>query len=508
MNNKKEHCNKERRRFFSNRVYQHFGAFFVLWSFAMWVTAQTDYHPNERFINTTITVIDTAQAERLFQPIRDSLLIDYEKGKAKLKRCQDLHSSNISKVKTKEEKDMLLQAYCYCWTNKQEIIAKIYGEKMRKKMFNNALLQSFFSPLPIMKSKDLTKDLITDDGHIRYEGEKITYNGQEIVVIDKDIIKGKLTPNVLLFLDTYNSFLADSIQTVYDNIELGWHQWSPSELPYKKVSQTVQNPYYRGNNYKDDKILNLVDRYQQGKGGDFFYEGTRTYKEDTYPTKFKYYIYTNHPQYKVDSEELDVYNTNGQLVYVNSLMRSDKNVFEEIKRVLFLRDYQNNKYGIKSQSKRTQEFLNRVLGQERGIEYFGYDKAIFSIGSAAMLSPLAALLGDSDLRKMSPQQRLSAVGDMQDWLHDTHGENFIKQLEQDHECDLGYIYMIERVSNISFRVVYIDSCSLKPSWCALIIFRTSTKPYTKTFSAELIAMPDNIPPIRDKDGILYKTIVY
>ena len=74
MNNKQKHYNKERRRHFSNCVGQCFGALFLLCLFSIKMAAQTDYHPNEKFIKTTENIIDVAKAERIFLSVRDSLL--------------------------------------------------------------------------------------------------------------------------------------------------------------------------------------------------------------------------------------------------------------------------------------------------------------------------------------------------------------------------------------------------------------------------------------------------
>ena len=98
------------------------------------------------------------------------------------------------------------------------------------------------------------------------------------------------------------------------------------------------------------------------------------------------------------------------------------------------------------------------------------------------------------------EEKEKAKADAEHWKNEyfrayADTQNLRKQLEKDHEYDFGYIYMIERVSNVGFRVVYLNKRTLQPSYCALITYKTSTKPYTKTFSAKLISMPKNIPSI-------------
>ena len=77
---------------------------------------------------------------------------------------------------------------------------------------------------------------------------------------------------------------------------------------------------------------------------------------------------------------------------------------------------------------------------------------------------------------------------------DQDGQNYVKQLELDHESEFEYIYMIERVSNVSFRVVYLNGL-LKPSHCAIVTYKTGAKPFSCEYSAKLIGMSANIPPV-------------
>lgn len=78
---------------------------------------------------------------------------------------------------------------------------------------------------------------------------------------------------------------------------------------------------------------------------------------------------------------------------------------------------------------------------------------------------------------------------------DSVGKKYIEQLEKDHAEEFGYVYMIVRLSNVSFQVVYINKETLEPSYCAVITYKTGEKPYTSTFSTKLINIPESIPPI-------------
>lgn len=427
--------------------------------------------PDKRTIPVTVSVIDTLEAERLFQPIKDSLLAISLIKINKQKRIQELLEPSPQQKKNKEKRK----------TNENTDIYHTSSSVSQKQETND------FYYSPTRKQVETSEDLAL-------LSEAYYYYPYKEDKIQKDVWKGKLTIKVVDCLNIYHRYLSEGIQTILSDVELGWRKCLPQAgvaFPRKEIIEMVNNPNYRGYHYRVADTMDMLERYQQRKGWEFLYEGTRIYKEDTYPIKFNYYIYNDAPQYKVDDNDLTVYNTNGQLVYVPSLTRKNTPVFVEIHRLVYFADYKKNKYNILSESEHTQKFLNRTLGEKGGIEKSAYLGAGVALVLAFSASPYAYFTGNS----LSPQQRGQMIDEFQKDYRDTAGENFINQLAKDHENEFGYIYMIERVSDVSFRVIYINSRNLKPSYCALITYRTGTKPFTKDFSVKLINVPTNIPPI-------------
>ena len=66
------------------------------------------------------------------------------------------------------------------------------------------------------------------------------------------------------------------------------------------------------------------------------------------------------------------------------------------------------------------------------------------------------------------------VGEMLRMMNDT-ALNFLDQLKKDHEEDFNYIYKIERLSNVSFRVKFVTK-DFKPR-CDVIISYYQVKPF-------------------------------
>jgi TonB family protein len=77
---------------------------------------------------------------------------------------------------------------------------------------------------------------------------------------------------------------------------------------------------------------------------------------------------------------------------------------------------------------------------------------------------------------------------------DEVGNNYIAQLKTDHKSEFGYIYEIKRLTPLSFRVVYLNSETLKPSYCAKVVYKTGEEAYSSQCSVQLESIPKNISP--------------
>ena len=219
------------------------------------------------------------------------------------------------------------------------------------------------------------------------------------------------------------------------------------------------NPFYRGYHYDDNSILDMLDEKQQIKGWEFLYSKDRKEMCKLYPFEFNYYIYDAAPNcmvsmYGYGKNFGNVYDKNGQLIYVPYLLRNNI-VLCEIEKLVFFKDYQNNKYDILSESSQVQKWIKIILSTKGRLEELKY--------------------------------RFYKTYDPTGW-------RYVKQLQLDHEDEFYRIYLIERLSNLSFRVVYINK-SLKPSHCAIISYTTGSKQFTTDVAVRLAAMPKNIPPV-------------
>ena len=433
-----------------------------------------DYLPQNLMVNGNISVIDTLKAKKMYEELREELRTDLNNGNEQLSRLTKLLSSTEKKIK--DEADLFLVNDAFSW------VKSSHSDLLKRKR-NNVII-----PLILSISYDVnqTKDITPQ--------------------IEKSIQSKKLTNHIKEILRVYQTYLTDSVIKL--NNKLSSDKWEQvvKPLPMKTINTNIFNPYYRGFNYYDSDLLDLVETEQQ-RTWDFIYSSNYEKKEDSYPQKKKYLSFDGYPQYKVTYYEDSytykviprfVYDTNGNLVYVASLTRNnDSAPFQEMRRLVYLRDYLNNKYGIKSQSKKTQNYLQLLLCRDNGFERT-HVEALASVFAAALTS---------DLRYMGDKGKKIANGALKNVnvYNDSDGKNYIAQLEKDHDSEFGSVYMIERLSNVSFRIVYLDT-QLKPSHCAIITYMTGDKPFTQELSGRLVSIPNNLPPLIDCSGEVYKNV--
>lgn len=384
---------------------------------------------DKAMIDITMNVIDTLEVERIFnEEKKPSIQVSIQELQSELKMIQSLYSKK--KLKTPEELDIALHAYEYYKTNK-----------------------GYYETDP-----DISYFL---EGKMRY---------------------------IYREMEKYERFLADSLEKEREKLEKGWKAClSEREIPYKEVTKNTRNWFYRGYNFSLPWFLDMLDITMQRadrKGHEFLNSKSQHHK-DLYPIEMEYDVYEAAPDYKARGG--CVYDGNGRLVSYPDLGRND-DAIRNIERLLYLRDYQNNKYNVKSASKNTQDYIKYVLSDKENLRITlrdfdkkpGYHPSI----DAKIDNALINMYGGVDFRTKREYK-------------DDDGDNFIKQVRKDHADELGYIYIIERITNLSFRVVYINKQTLEPSCCGIITYETGSKPYTYTYSAELADIPTNIPtPIR------------
>lgn len=441
-----------------------------------------DYLPQNLMVNGNISVIDTLKAKKMYEELRTELRTDLNNGNEQLSRLTKLLSSTEKKIKDEADLSLVNDAFSWVKSSHPDLLKRKRNNVISSLIQRSVVISSLIIGNGVNQTKDITPQ------------------------IEKSIQNKKLTNHIKEILRVYQTYLTDSVIKLNNNLsKLSSDKWEQvvKPLPMKTINTNIFNPYYRGFNYYDSDLLDLVETEQQRTWG-FIYSSNYEKKEDSYPIKLEYLSFYGYPQYKVTYDEYSykviprsVYDTNGNLVYVASLTRKNDVPFEEMRRLVYLRDYQNNKYGIKSKSKKTQNYLQLLLCRDNGLEKTRAE-ALSYVFVAAMASDLPYM---ADKRKKIAYETLKKVS----VYNDSDGKKYMEQLEKDHDSEFGSVYMIERLSNVSFRIVYLDT-QLKPSHCAIITYMTGDKPFTRELSGRLVSIPNNLPPLIDCSGEVYKNV--
>lgn len=318
-------------------------------------TSPRSLEPNKQMIDTIVTVIDSIPAMESFQMIKPSVLLEIEGLRNSHTTLQTMLQSNKRKAKTAIEKAILTSAFKYILNNTQYYEYDVFGYQ---------------------RSEDY-----------------------------KDVSKGKITEPIRSFLSLYDeNYLVKEIDALSDSLENNWTCFIENP-PTKQITIQVENPNYRGYNYNDYYTLNRIERDRLFGEYAFILSNNGIKMKETYPMEVSYIMFPEIPNYRViDNYCKEVYDKNGDLVYVPILERqSDSHlrpnfISEEIMRLIYLKDYQNNKYNILSASSRTQNFLSLWIGRKHGLSRSAGE--LSELESEAFLEEWEALWGLMRLQQM------------------------------------------------------------------------------------------------------------
>ena len=192
--------------------------------------------------------------------------------------------------------------------------------------------------------------------------------------------------------------------------------------------------------------------------------------EENYPYKYRCYSFNSHPEYRFVDHA--IYDKDGNLIrypYI-SLKGIEYGDSPDIIKILLMmeyrKDYVNNKYNIKSENKEVQYVIVNKLGMSK--------ESNVRIAQAIIKGVKGGLRykysDDWNESIKGYNQREKAVRGMLSEVYRLQNEtavNFLNQLEKDHADDYNYIYKIERLSNVSFKVHFVTK-NIKPK-CDVVI---------------------------------------
>lgn len=408
--------------------------------------------PNKQKIDSMVSVIDTVSAMESFLQIKPTIEINIDELRYKHSVLRNMLQSGQKKAKTELEKSIVQEAFNYVIHDVRYYIYDFLGDQ---------------------KARD-----------------------------SKDVQKGKLTDAIKSLLSYYDeNHLNAEITNQSNALENDWTSFL-SNPPTKMVTIQVVNPNYRGLHYDDYYDLNKIEEGRLINGYEFLLTEKGELVNEYYPQEVSYTKFPSLPNRRVidlsfNKHRFEIYDNNGRLVYIPILQRlSDTDVYpnsitKEIRRLIYYKDYQNNKYNIQRASPNTQRYLSLWIGRPQGLSMS--EQELNELDNEGLFRGLGGLLGTN--ATAANEARCREILAQQEQYKDDEGERFLKQLESDHAAEFGYVYAIERLSDTKFLIVYLNKQTLLPSVCGIVTFYTGSEPYTTDFSVKLCKIPNNVPPV-------------
>lgn len=425
----------------------------IIISLSLYLSAYSlSLEPNKQKIETMVSVIDTVPAMEAFLLIRPTIQNNIDELLTKQSVLRFMLQSGQKKAKTDLERSIVHDAFNYVIHNTGYYEHDLFGER---------------------KAQD-----------------------------SKDVQKGKITDAVKFFIAHYDeNYLNPEVTNLSNALEYDWTSFLDNP-PTKMVTIQVANTNYRGLHYNDYYDLNKIEEGRLIKGYEFLLTEKGERVTESYPREISYTKYLSLPNHRVkdltfDKHRFEIYDDNGRLVYIPIIQRlSNTDVYpnfitKEIRRLIYYKDYKNNKYNIKSASPKTQRYLSLWIGRPQGLSKSEQD--LNELDNEGLFRGLGGLFGTN--ATAANETRCREILSQKELYKDDAGERFLKQLESDHSEDFGYVYAIERMSDTKFLIVYLNKRTLLPSVCGIVTFFTGSEPYTTDFSVKLCQIPNDVPPV-------------
>lgn len=306
--------------------------------------------------------------------------------------------------------------------------------------------------------------------------------------MEAGIINKKLVGELEQLSDTLSKKIEENQLDLKDIRLMSFYDFAKKDsLPKKTISVEIENPYYRPDYAFSDDDLDIIDLMQQTAGWEWVQGEESEYKSEDYPYSVYYQYYKSHPEYRVrgwyQGDRCQIYDSTGHLVRINRFLR-EHSLQDKLTRLLSIRDFNDDKYNIKSEG----NAVNLAVKYELGL----LKKPSTKAQNAAAKSMVKAMWNRSGAKtsgSYKAEQRAKRAEDVA-FLRtlsafklspaELKASHYVSQLEKDYENKFENPYKIERLDNTSFKVIYIDKngdnfCTVKVAFYNTDRFMTDFK---------------------------------
>lgn len=218
----------------------------------------------------------------------------------------------------------------------------------------------------------------------------------------------------------------------------------------------------------------------------------------SYPIQINYKMSDEHPEYAI--KDNCVFDKQGKLIRVLQCYGGNIN---EAKRIIYLQDYNANKYDIKSKPSKTQNEVKRALGfdaKETAAEKEINDEIEKQLNNYIRADEkMKSANTRSGYRKAEKEREIAGTKGgllLLGSIIDNEGLRFIEQLEKDHKQDFKVGYYIERIDNTTFKIKYVNIDNNGVSYTLKVSFYQD-KPFSVSSKTTILAKDEE--PLKIED---------
>ena len=288
----------------------------------------------------------------------------------------------------------------------------------------------------------------------------------------------------------------------YDYVYMGEVYLPKKETPVPKPNPACRDNYFNGNFRLSDYEPWYTyenhhwDNAQQSQGWEWAsWENGKDLQNKTvyFPEERSYRYHPSHPEYRISCNWRDnycyhpnVYDEKGVLVRagnIDGLGQGYEEITEAVMMAICKRDFLANKYDINSAKPETLLALRIKFDLADAVD--ARFKKYMKMAQDARDEIVAATTpAQYAAAKKKQSEALNVLMEYVVKEREPQAMNYIKQLKSDHQSELSYLYKIERVDNVTFKLYFLNDkieCG-----CIALMKWSNKEPYEAQYEFELL----------------------
>ena len=275
-------------------------------------------------------------------------------------------------------------------------------------------------------------------------------------------------------------------------------------LPKKKIAVPKPNRGCRDNYFNGKIRLNNRkpwseyeshhwDESQQSQGWEWAKGNDLQNKTVYFPEERSYRYHPSHPEYRISCNRGDgscfhpnIYDEKGVLVRAGNIVgggQSYEEMTDAIMMAICKRDFLANKYDIDSAKPETLLALRIKFDLADAVDS-RFKKYLKMAQDARDEIVAATTPAQYAAAKKKQNEALNVLMEYVAKEREPQAMNYIKQLKSDHAAELSYLYKIERVDNVTFKLYFLDD--KMECGCIALMKWSNKEPYEAQYNIELL----------------------